>query len=102
MSTRGSGTMLEKNDAVIRSVDERFGSDEQDVLFEHYVFVRLSAKGRTFTGVSFRFSTFDACYFRGSKFISCNFTGCRFVSSNFHYARFVGCTFDYATFEKTV
>ncbi len=81
--------------------DKRFEEDESASRYLGHVFIRLSAKGRKFTNVDFRYSTFDACYFRNAQFDSCDFTGCRFVGSNFHGATFSGCTFDYASFERT-
>jgi hypothetical protein len=82
--------------------DKRFEEDESNSAYIGLVFVRLSAKGRKFYNVDFRYSTFDACYFRNAQFISCDFTGCRFVGSNFHGATFSECKFDYASFEKTM
>lgn len=81
--------------------DHRFASDESDTKYDNHLFVRLSAKGRRFRNVDFRFSTFDACYLRDARFDSCDFTGCRFVATNLHGAKFSGCDFEYATFERT-
>jgi len=83
------------------AIDQRFAVDEVDERYSNHLFVRLSAKGRRFSNVDFRFSTFDACYLRDAKFDSCDFTGCRFVATNLHGAKFSGCRFEYATFERT-
>lgn len=83
-------------------IDERFTTDESDVRYNNHIFVRLSAKGRKFRNVDFRYTTFDACYLRDAKFDSCDFTGCRFIATNLHGAKFSGCRFEYATFERTM
>jgi hypothetical protein len=81
--------------------DKRFDANEENSRFSNRLFVRLSAKDKSFTKVDFKYSVFDACYLRGCHFDSCDFTGCRFVNSNLHGSRFSGCKFEYATFEKT-
>ncbi|WP_374630052.1 pentapeptide repeat-containing protein [Pannonibacter indicus] len=81
--------------------DKRFEQDESASQYRNHVFIRLSAKGRKFTNVDFRYSTFDSCYLRNAQFDSCDFTGCRFLGSNLHGATFSGCKFDYASFERT-
>jgi uncharacterized protein YjbI with pentapeptide repeats len=68
--------------------------------FKYRIFIRLNAKGRKFTRVSFEHCIFDACYINACVFDTCNFTGCRFIGSNFHQTSFTGCKFDYATFER--
>jgi hypothetical protein len=82
--------------------DHRFANDESDARYNNHLFVRLSAKGKSFRNVDFRYTTFDACYLRDAKFDSCDFTGCRFTATNLHGARFSGCRFEYATFERTM
>ncbi len=82
-------------------IDKKFQQDETDVRYVGHVFLRLSAKGRKFTNVDFRYTIFDTCYFRNAQFDSCDFTGCRFIGTNFHGAIFSGCCFDYASFERT-
>jgi hypothetical protein len=89
------------NSGRIIETDKKFGVDVRDQSFANYLFVRLVAKGRTFTNVDFRYSMFDASYLRKCKFDSCNFTGCRFVSTNLFESTFIGCTFDYVVFERT-
>lgn len=81
--------------------DQQWVADVRGTPFLDHVFVRSSAKRRSFISVDFRYSVFDACYFRDCCFDSCDFTGCRFVGTNFHGATFTGCTFDYASFERT-
>jgi hypothetical protein len=81
--------------------DKLVSEDMRDVELRDRVFVRLTAKGRSFSRVDFRYSTFDAAYIRDCTFDECDFTGCRFVSSNFHGSRFSGVKFDYAAFDKT-
>lgn len=93
--------MHTQNTRVVRCEDRRFAEDESYVSYEHHLFIRLSAKDRTFTKVSFRYCTFDGCYLRSCKFLNCDFTGCRFISANFHGSSFSACKFEYATFEKT-
>lgn len=93
--------MYSPNNLFVRCEDHRFPVDESHVFYEHHLFIRLSAKDRTFTKVSFKYSTFDGCYLRSCKFSDCDFTGCRFISTNFHGSSFTACRFEYATFEKT-
>jgi hypothetical protein len=81
--------------------DQQWVADAREVRLSDHVFVRSSAKKRTFTNVDFRYSIFDACYFRDCSFDSCDFTGCRFVGTNFHGSTFDGSKFDYASFERT-
>ncbi len=83
------------------TTDVQWAADSKDQPFLDHVFVRSTAKKRSFVNVDFRYCTFDACYFRDCKFDSCDFTGCRFLGSNFHGSTFVGCKFDYASFERT-
>lgn len=94
--------MYSENRNHISLTDQRFATDESDQKYINHVFVRLSAKGRKFTNVDFRYSTFDACYLRDTKFDSCDFTGCRFIATNLHGAKFLGCRFEYTTFERTM
>jgi hypothetical protein len=63
---------------------------------------RLTAKGRHFKKVDFRYSVFEGSYLRDCTFDSCDFTGCRFAGTSFHGSSFVDCKFDYATFERTL
>lgn len=81
--------------------DKKFDSNESDVRFINYLFVRVIARKRTFKNVNFRYTIFDRCYLRDCAFDSCDFTGCQFVGTNLHGSRFSGCIFDYATFERT-
>jgi hypothetical protein len=83
-------------------VDQRFAGDESNAQYDNHIFIRLSAKGRAFRDVDFKYATFDTCYFRDATFDSCNFTGCRFISTNLQGAKFSGCRFEYATFERTI
>lgn len=82
--------------------DKKFDTDVADQKFINKLFLRLSAKGKTFRQVNFRYSIFDNCYLRACKFDSCDFTGCKFVGSNLYGSSFEGCTFDYAIFERTI
>lgn len=84
------------------ATDQQWTVDVRDVRFSDHVFLRSSAKSRSFTKIDFRYSTFDACYFRACRFDSCQFTGCRFVATNFHGSTFTGCNFEYASFERTL
>ena len=93
--------MYSPNDRVVRCEDNRFAENESNASYTNHIFVRLSAKDRTFARVNFSFSTFDGCYLRGCKFLDCDFTGCRFLSTNFHNSTFEICNFRYAVFEKT-
>lgn len=93
--------MLTLNRQIVRCDDHRFDADENNSQYMHHLFVRLSAKNKTFTKVDFRYCVFDGCYLRGCRFIACDFTGCRFLSTNFHGSSFSDCQFAYATFEKT-
>ena len=93
--------MYSENENRKNIADYRFTTDEFDTRYNNHVFIRLSAKGRKFSNVDFRYTTFDACYFRDAKFDSCDFTGCRFIATNLHGAKFAGCRFEYATFERT-
>ncbi len=86
----------------VRCEDQRFQTDESNVAFTNYLFIRLVAKKKTFTNVDFKYCIFDGCYLRGCIFIGCDFTGCRFLSTNFHGSTFSKCVFIYATFEKTM
>lgn len=81
--------------------DMKFDSDVEGAAYETVLFLRLVAKGRKFTKVSFKYSIFDACYLRDCIFDSCDLIGCRFVGSNLHGTKFEGCKFDYCTFERT-
>lgn len=69
--------------------------------FKFRMFVRLNAKNKKFTKVSFEHCIFEGCYFNTCVFDSCDFTGCKFIGSNLHLSAFTGCKFDYATFERT-
>ncbi|BFT29920.1 hypothetical protein D210916BOD24_10960 [Alteromonas sp. D210916BOD_24] len=63
--------------------------------------LRVSAVGKTFEKVDFRYSVFDDCYFRKCKFINCDFTGAQLKNSSFRSSEFVGCKFDYVRFNNT-
>jgi hypothetical protein len=104
MSPRGGKRAdMYSNNEIRKSVsDQWFAGNEANARYDNHLFVRLSAKGKTFTNVDFRYTTFDACYFRDAKFDSCDFTGCRFVATNLHGAKFLGCRFEYASFERTL
>jgi hypothetical protein len=92
--------MLRDSDRV-RQEDKWFDADSNDESFDNRLFIRVAAKEKRFTKVSFKYTIFDSCYFRKCEFRSCDFTGCRFVATNFYGAKFSDCVFDYATFEKT-
>lgn len=81
--------------------DKKFDADETSVRFSNYLFLRLVAKGKSFTNGDFKYTIFEACYLRDCSFDSCDFTGCRFIGTNLHGSKFSGCKFDYATFERT-
>jgi uncharacterized protein YjbI with pentapeptide repeats len=81
--------------------DRKFAADVSNVAFSNRLFVRLVAKGKSFSQVDFKYTIFDACYLRACKFDSCDFTGSRFVGTNFYGSKFSGCKFDYAIFERT-
>jgi hypothetical protein len=93
--------MHSPNTLVVRCEDRRFAEDESNASYSNHVFIRLVAKDRTFSRVSFKYCIFDGCYLRDCKFLSCDFTGSRLSSSNFHGSSFSDCKFEYATFEKT-
>jgi uncharacterized protein YjbI with pentapeptide repeats len=82
--------------------DKKFDTDVSSTAIQNRLFIRLIAKGKSFTKVDFRYCVFDACYLRACNFDSCDFTGCRFVGTNLHGSKFSGCKFDYATFERTL
>jgi hypothetical protein len=82
--------------------DQKFDDNEESSNFSNIAFVRLVAKGKTFTRVDFRYTLFDACYLRDCRFDSCDFTGCRFVNTSLQGSKFAGCKFDYASFERTL
>jgi hypothetical protein len=86
----------------VRCEDQRFDADESDSTLSNYLFIRVSAKDKTFRNVDFKYCIFDGCYLRGCKFINCDFTGCKFVSTNFHASKFSNCEFAYVSFEKTL
>ncbi len=94
--------MLSANTHTVKCEDHRFDANEANSSFTHHVFIRLSAKQKTFASVDFKYCIFDGCYLRGCRFIECDFTGCRFLSTNFHGSTFISCQFAYATFEKTM
>jgi len=81
--------------------DKKIENDLADVSLDYSVFVRLGAKKRRFTKVSFKYCIFDTSYLRDCMFDACDFTGCRFLASNLHGSTFLNCTFDYAVFERT-
>lgn len=85
-----------------RSEDQKFDDNEAGTSFRNYLFVRVSAKEKTFTNVDFKYCIFDGCYLRGCRFQRCDFTGCKFLSTSFHGSTFLNCEFAYATFEKTI
>jgi|SRR5882724_6030152 len=82
--------------------DQRVTADISNASLSNGLFVRLVAKGKTFTKVDFKYSIFDTCYLRDCVFDSCDFTGCRFIGTNATGSCFTGCVFDYATFERTL
>ena len=82
-------------------IDKKFPNDLTDRNYSNSIFLRLSAKERSFKNIDFRYCIFDSCYLRDASFDTCNFIGCRFISTNLHGATFDGCQFDYATFEHT-
>ncbi|WP_422507093.1 pentapeptide repeat-containing protein [Stenotrophomonas sp. GZD-301] len=81
--------------------DKKFISSVSNAQQTNVQFVRLIAKGISFTNVDFSYCAFDACYLRNCRFDSCNFTGCRFIGTNLHGSSFSGCNFQYAIFERT-
>lgn len=89
------------NSGKVELKDQKFIADIAGAEHTNVHFVRLVAKGRSFTNVDFKYCTFDACYLRGCNFDSCDFTGCRFVGTNLHGSSFSGCKFEYAAFERT-
>ena len=93
--------MLVPNRQIVRCDDHRFDADESGTQYTHHLFIRLSAKNKTFTHVDFRYCVFDGCYLRGCRFVACDLTGCRFLSTSFHGSTFSDCQFAYASFEKT-
>ena len=56
--------------------------------FKFRMFVRLNAKNKKFTKVSFEHCIFEGCYFNTCVFDSCDFTGCKFIGSNLHLSAF--------------
>ena len=92
--------MFEESTRILAK-DMWFKEDESHTSYENFVFIRLIAKERMFTKVSFKYTVFDSCYLRKCTFISCDFTGCRFTSSNLPGSTFDGCSFSYTIFEKT-
>lgn len=86
----------------IKIEDKHVETDLIDENLSNRLFTRLSAKGRNFKKLDFRYCIFDACYIRGCSFDSCDFTGCKFTGSNFYGSSFSGCKFDYAIFERTI
>ncbi|MFT6443422.1 MAG: hypothetical protein ACJASM_002983 [Salibacteraceae bacterium] len=69
--------------------------------FKYKIFLRLNAKDKKFTKISFEHCIFDNCYLNNCVFDSCDFTGCKFQGSNFHQTAFRGCDFKFATFERS-
>ena len=82
--------------------DKKFTENVESTGYVNKLFVRLVAKGISFSDVDFRYSIFDTSYLRNCRFDSCDFTGCRFVDGNFTGSSFAGCKFDYASFDKTL
>ncbi len=78
-----------------------FSEDIAGGEFTDRVFLRVSAVGKKFERVNFKYCIFDTCYLRDCRFDSCDFTGCRFVGTMLHGSHFSGCKFDYALFERT-
>jgi len=85
----------------IEQKDKKFIADIFGGSYTNHHFVRLVAKGRSFTKVDFKYCTFETSYMRNCSFDSCDFTGCRFIGTNFHGSSFNGCKFEYAIFERT-
>jgi hypothetical protein len=83
-------------------VDQKINRDISDDILSSKVFIRLSAKGRKFKNIDFKYNIFDNCYLRNCVFESCDFTGNKFKDTNFYGATFDGCKFDYSTFERTL
>lgn len=81
--------------------DKKVNADVEDETLDNSMFIRLIAKGKKFTNVSFKYCIFDNCYIRKCTFNSCDFTGAKFIGSNLPGSSFEGCTFDYSSFEKT-
>src|SRR5664279_5375622 len=86
----------------VQATDKWFRNDVSGISFPNYLFVRLVANKRRFTGVDFKYALFDTCYLRNCVFDSCDFTGCRFIGTNLHGSTFAGCKFDYVNFERTL
>lgn len=84
--------------------DKYIDKDIKDdlVRYKNKIYVRLNAKGKKFTKVSFEHCIFDSCYMNSCVFDTCDFTGCRFVGCNLHLSKFVDCSFRYAVFERTL
>lgn len=83
-------------------IDQEITKDLENEKFLNHYFLRVTAKGRTFKSVDFRYTIFDHCYFRNSNFDSCDFTGCKFISTNLYGAKFEGCDFSYTDFNNTI
>ena len=74
----------------VTQIDKLFDGDVSDEQFSNQLFIRLTAKGKRFTNVDFKYSVFDSCYLRNCVFDSCDFIGCRFVGTNLHGSAFSG------------
>lgn len=83
-------------------IDQRIVDDKKNSDLSNRLFVRLVAKGITFTDIDFKYTIFDNCYLRNCNFVKCDFTGTQLLKSNFYGSNFDGCKFDYAYFERTI
>lgn len=83
-------------------IDQYFAQDISNQNFQKALFNRVSAIGKKFTNVDFRFCIFENCYFRNCAFDSCLFEGSKFNNSSLAGSSFSGCKFDYSTFNKTL
>lgn len=114
MSNQHSKTDLENTATFEKSINKTLSKGNREIITDYYVpdniseeqkefkykiFLRLNAKKKKFTEISFEHCIFDNCYLNNCVFDSCDFTGCKFKSSSFHQTAFRGCDFRFATFE---
>jgi len=96
-----NGTLLKGNREIITDYYVPNDISVKPSEFKYKIFLRLNAKDKKFTKISFEHCIFDTCYLNHCVFDSCDFTGCKFQGSNFHQTTFRGCNFKFATFERS-
>jgi len=96
-----NGTLSKGNREVITDYYVPNDISVEQNKFKYKIFLRLNAKKKKFTKISFEHCIFDNCYLNNCVFDSCDFTGCKFQGSNFHQTAFRGCDFKFATFERS-